>query len=289
MTPISTTPRVSVSTWALHSLLGTAHPGRPADPAATMMASAPGSLDLLDVPANLKRRGIGTMELCHFHLPADPVYRAEFAAAVRESGVELWSLLIDDGDITHPETGEASTDFNRQWLDVAGLLGARCARVIGGRQAPIPETLALARERLRGLALDGYLRGVRVMTENWYGLLDAPDTINALMSDLGGTVGLNFDFGNWDSRPDKYDALRQIAKYAESCHAKAAFDASGNIDETDWRQCLDILARAAYAGPFTLVASTPGDVWGGIEKQSAFLRENGYVLDVPPANTTPQE
>ena len=278
MTPISTTPRVSVSTWALHPLIGTTFPGRPGDPSAFMIPAVPGTLDLLDVPQALKQHGIETMELCHFHLPTDTTHRAEFAAAVRESGVELWNLLIDDGDLTHPEHGERDAAFVREWLDAAGDLGARCVRVIAGKQEPTPETLAVAKERLRALALDGYLRGVRVMTENWFDLLNAPDTVNALMHDLGGAVGLCFDFGNWDARPDKYDALRQIARHAESSHAKARFDATGAINETDWRHCLDILARASYAGPFTLVASDPADIWGGIERQAAFLRENRYTL-----------
>ena len=221
------------------------------------------------------------MELCHFHLPTDATYREEFRAAVSESGVELWSLLIDDGDIVHPVHGERDTAFVRSWLDVAGTLGARCVRVIGGKQAPTLETLALAQERFRALALDGYLRGVRVMTENWFELLNAPDSIHTLFAELGDVVGLCFDFGNWDSRPDKYDSLRQIARYAESSHAKCRFDASGAMDETDWRQCLDILARAGYAGPYTLVASDPNDTWGGIERQAAFLRENRYTLDDP--------
>ena len=157
---ISTPPRVAVSTWALHPLLGATYPGRPGDPDAYMMPAASGTLDLLDVPAHLAKRGIHSMELCHFHLPSDGAFRAEFAAASRESGVELWSVLVDDGDITHPETGQGSTDFAREWLDVAGLLGARCARIIAGKQAPTPETLALSRDRLQALAVDGYLRGV---------------------------------------------------------------------------------------------------------------------------------
>lgn len=279
--PIATPPRVSVSTWALHSLLGTVYPGRPGDASTAMMSSSPGTLDLLDVPANLKRLGITTMELCHFHLPIGDAFRAEFAASVRENGIELWSVLLDDGDITHPDTGADAAAWNREWLQVAGAIGARCVRVIAGKQSPTPENIALAAERLRGLSVDGYLCGVRVMTENWFDLLATPGAVAALMHDTNGAVGLCFDFGNWDTHASKYDDLRQIARFAESCHAKASFDAHGALIESDFRQCLDILARAAYGGPYTLVASTEGDVWGGIEKQAAFLRENGYVLDTP--------
>ena len=279
LTPIATTPRVSVSTWALHPLLGATYPGRPGDPDAAFIASALGTLDLLDVPAQLAQRGIKTLELCHFHLPPDETFRAEFRAALQESDVELWSLLIDDGDITHPEHGQRDTRWIVSWLDVAGMMGARCARVIAGKQPPTPTNLQIARERLLAVSLDSYLRGVRVMTENWFELLNAPDAVNALLPELQGMVGLCFDFGNWDGHNDaKYDNLTQIARYAESCHAKCRFDAEGTMDTDDWRHCLDILARASYAGPFTLVASDPRDTWGGIERQAAFLHDNGYVL-----------
>jgi sugar phosphate isomerase/epimerase len=254
-----------------------------------MMGSAPGKLDLLDVPESLARRGIRTMELCHFHLPLDKTYREEFGAAVRQSGVELWSVLIDDGDIVHPEHGDRDAEWVREWLDTAGFLGSRCVRVIGGKQPPTSETLTLARDRFRALAMEGYLRGVRVMTENWFPLLNAPDAINILFAELDNVIGLCFDFGNWDSQPDKYDALRQIARYAESSHAKCRFDDKGTMDETDWRHCLDILARAGYAGPYTLVASDPNDIWGGIERQAEFLRENRYTLDgIPQSDSANQ-
>ena len=223
MTPIVTTPRVSVSTWALHPLLGKTYPGQPGDMSAYMIESASGTLELLDVPANLVQRGIKTLELCHFHLPLDKTYREEFRAAISESGIELWNLLIDDGDLTHPEHGQRDYAFIASRLGVAGELGARCVRVIAGKQVPTPETLAIAKERLLALSLEGYLHGVRVMTENWFDLLSSPESVNSLLTELNGMVGLCFDFGNWDNQPDKYDALRQIAHYAESSHAKCPF------------------------------------------------------------------
>ena len=278
ITPIETTPRPSVSTWALHPLIGTTYPGRPGDANAYAMGSNPGTLDLLDVPAQLASRGIKTMEVCHFHLSPDPIYCDEFGAAVRESGVELWNLLIDDGDLTHPEHGARDAAWIQSWLDIGGMLGARCSRIIAGKQPANDANLAIARERLLALAIEAYLRGVRVVTENWFDLLPGPEYVNRLLTDLNGVVGLCFDFGNWDARPDKYDALAQIAHLAESSHAKCRFDATGVMDDVDFRRCLDTLARASYQGPFTMVASDPTDIWGGIERQAEFLRTEGYTL-----------
>src|SRR6266567_9478904 len=104
----STARRFSVSTWSLHRTLG-----RPAMygveagfhiPTAT---HGGGALSLLELPARLTAFGIRTLELCYFHLPSlDPGYLAELHAALQAAQVELFSLLIDDGDITHATYAE---------------------------------------------------------------------------------------------------------------------------------------------------------------------------------------
>lgn len=278
MTPVSfaTTPRVSVSSWALHPLLGRTFPGRPGDADAYRMPSSEGTLDLLDVPARLAERGVRTMELCHFHLPSrEDAYLADLRAALDAAGVELWSLLVDDGDITHPEHGERDAMWVKGWLDTAGTLGAKCARVIAGQQEATPETLGVARERLLGLAVDAYLRGVRVLTENWFPLLSRPAAVHTLLGELNGMVGLNFDFGNW-SGPDKYDALASIAPLAASTHAKCHFQ-DGQPDAEDFSRCLALLRDVHYQGPYTLVHGEPRDVWGSLEVQRELLVTSGNL------------
>jgi hypothetical protein len=288
---IATTPRVSVSSWALHPLLGRTHPGRPGDPDAYMIAPAAGdgTTYLLDVPAKLAAMGIRTMEVCHFHLPAnEPGYYEDFRQALDEAGVELWSLLIDDGDLTHPEHGARDAAWVQGWLDVAGILGARCARVIAGKQQPTPENIEAARVRLLDLALAAYVRGVRLLTENWFALLSRPEHVHALLSGTNRMVGLTFDFGNWGGpeKPEKYEMLTGIASLAEGCHAKCNFAETGEADWDDFARCCDLLRGASYAGPFTLVASNPRDIWAGIAEQRDFLRLRGYALaelrDTPP-------
>lgn len=279
---IATTPRVSVSSWALHPLLGRTFPGKSGDPDAFFIAPAEGDgTRLLDVPAKLAGAGIRTMELCHFHLPAnDPAFYEEFKAALEAAGVELWSLLIDDGDIVHPEHGERDAAWVQGWLDVAGILGARCARVIAGKQPPTPENLEAARVRLLDLSLAAYVRGVRLLTENWYSLLSTPEAVNTLVGSLNQMVGLTFDFGNWGGpeKPEKYGLLAGIAPLAEGAHAKCNFSAEGVADWEDFTRCCDLLKAVGFAGPFTLVASNPKDVWGGIAEQRDFLRLRGYAM-----------
>ncbi|MBB6049985.1 sugar phosphate isomerase/epimerase family protein [Armatimonas rosea] len=262
---IQTPLRVSVSTWALHELLGTVAPGRPGDPEGRLMTPREsGSLDLLHVPRELARRGITTMELCHFHIPdASDCYLEEWAAAREDAGVQLWSLLIDDGDLNHPEFGDRDRDWIIGWIERASRLGAQCVRVIGGKQPLTDESLARSIAQFRILTMEAYVRGLHVLTENWFPTLSTPAAVQALLEETGGAVGLNFDFGNW-SGPEKYTNLAQIAEYAEGCHAK--WD-----NDDDFLRCLEITRSAEFSGPYTLVHGEPGKTWESLEQQRALV------------------
>jgi sugar phosphate isomerase/epimerase len=270
--PLQTPRRVSVSTWALHPLIQTVAPGRPPsadpdnNPNARLMEHHEGTLDLLDVPHKLAAHGFTTMELCHFHLPSrDPEYIAKFRAAREAAGIELWSVLIDDGDINHPEYGDADRQWILNWIDTAADLGARCVRIIGGKQPPTPENVRRSHFQLKQLMVDAYMRGIHVMTENWFSTLANPSHVHQVFAELGGSVGLCFDFGNWGG-PDKYINLADIAEYAESCHAKCNF-VNGEPDTDDYTRCLDITRKAGFSGPYTLVYGEPGTVWGSLDRQ----------------------
>jgi sugar phosphate isomerase/epimerase len=228
-------------------------------------------LPLLEVPGELAKHGYHTMELCHFHLPSkDPVYLAEFKAARESAGVELWNLLVDDGDIVHPEFGDRDRAWVGEWSDIAAEIGARCMRVIGGKQPSTPESRQKSREQLLHLTLDAYVRGVRVMTENWFPTLNDPEAIHEVLEPTNEAVGLCFDFGNWGG-DDKYRNLTAIAHFAESSHAKCHF-VDGKPDIDDFTRCLDILDSVGYSGPFTLVHGEPGDVWGSLDQQREIVR-----------------
>lgn len=270
MTTMKTPLRASVSTWALHPLLGTVSAGRPGEPDARLMAHRPGTIDLLDVPQQLAAHGFRTMELCHFHIPdTGQTYLDELRGRCETHGVELWSLLIDDADISDPVHSDRDRDWVAAWIDRASLLGARCARVIAGKQPPTPEALARSVVQLRSLSFEGYVRGVRILTENWYDLLSAPENVTSVMEGCGGAVGLNFDFGNWTG-PHKYQQLAEIAQWAEGCHAKCGYS-DGTPDSADFRKCLQVTQTAGFSGPYSLVHGEPDDVWGSLETQRQLL------------------
>jgi hypothetical protein len=267
---LETPLRLSLSTWALHAALGTVAPGRPGDPGALLMKPHTGSLDLLDLPRELAARGIFTMELCHFHVPdRSDVYLERLKAALSEAGVALWSLLIDDGDLTHPEHSERDRAWILSWIDTASKLGATCVRVIAGKQPPTDESLAKAAAQLKILTMEAYVRGVRVLTENWFETLSTPEAVGKLMYALDGSVGLNFDFGNW-SGPEKYENLRKIVRWAEGSHAKCEF-IDGRPDADDFVKTLEITREGGYRGPYSIVHGEAKDLWGSIEAQKALI------------------
>ena len=266
MAILHTPRRVSVSTWALHPLIGTCAPGRPGDTTTSIMAAQPGTIDLLDVPALLNEHGFRTMELCHFHVPTtSDVYLKTLGSAIEDSGVELWSTLIDDGDINDPEFGERDCQWIEMWLDRAAALGSKCARVIAGKQAPTEENVARSIANLTRLADYAQKRGIQVLAENWFSTFSSPEIVSIALESLGGKVGLCFDFGNWGGET-KYPDLAAIAEFADSCHAKCNF-CDGKPDVRDYETCLQITRETDFSGPYTLVYGEPGSVWESLNVQ----------------------
>ncbi len=266
MTTNATHARLSVSTWSLHRSLGKpTFCGPESDATTGGIPTQAAAFSLLELPARIAAAGIHTLEICHFHLPSrDPAYLQQLRTAIDAAGVELWSLLIDAGDITSTQHKERDLAWIEAWLAVAGALGAKNARVIAGKQGPSPATLAMSEHHLRQLAVTARQHGVRLMTENWLNLLTAPEFVLMLLDKLAGEVGLCADFGNWQG-DSKYDDLAQIFPRADSCHAKCHFSGPGELDSTDFVRCLELCKAAGFAGPYTLIYDGPdADEFAGL-------------------------
>lgn len=267
--------RIAVSSWALHRTLGMTYPDSPGlGRRAGERHSKGEALPLTHLPSALERRGYRSMQLCHFHLPSrDPAYLRELRAAIEDAGVRLLALLIDDGDMTHPDHGERDAEWIAGWLEVAQALGAERARIIAGRQPFNAETMATAVARIDTLA--DQAGPVRLETENWFELMSSPEAVHAVLDALEGRLGLCADFGNWP-RPMKYEGLRRIFTRAETCHAKLEFLTPESLDEEDAALCLGIARSAAFAGPYVLVNGGPGSSeWEALEIQREAILDLG--------------
>ncbi len=136
---MTTMPRLSVSTWSLHRTLGQPALYGPEDGIrlASPGEKKTGTFSLLDLPERLNAFGLSTVELCHFHLPTlDQGYLTELRTTLEQAHVELFSLLVDAGDITHPTHGPRDLAWITSWIAIAGQLGAKCVRVIAGKSLP---------------------------------------------------------------------------------------------------------------------------------------------------------
>jgi sugar phosphate isomerase/epimerase len=259
-------PARAISTWSVHRTLGSFHSG---DAPGTPGSGQPnGGISLLDLPKELAERGFDALQICHFHLPAtDEAYLGALRTAIADAGLTLDALLVDDGDLVHPTDADAHEAWIGGWLSIAAALGATRARLIAGKGDPTPENLAASAIRLSRLAAAH--PDVRVITENWHGML--PDAASVLsLLERTEDVGLMIDLGNWTGS-DKYDNLAAIAPLAESCHAKCHFDAHGP-DSDDYRRTLTILRDAGYTGPLALIYDGPdADEWAGLAREAQIV------------------
>lgn len=241
-------PRLGVSTWSLHKSLTVGTP-------------------LLDIPAQVAAHGLSKLEVCHFHFPeTSPAYLRQFRAALESAGVEFYTLLIDEGDLTHPDPTERARTLAlmTHWLEVAAACGAGRVRVIAGDAPPSAEALALSVQGLTEVVRRAEAYGLRIVVENWHPLLEHPAEVLALLAQMPGKLGLKLDFANWNA-PRKYDDLVRIAPLAECTHAKAHFAAPGKMDRDDFTRCLNICREAGFTGPHILIFSDPGDEWQSLD------------------------
>jgi sugar phosphate isomerase/epimerase len=220
-------------------------------------------VSLLDVPARLAQIGINTLEIVHFHFPTqESSYFAEVAAAMKDAGVELFSILIDAGDITNPDVARRQQDLDwiRSWIDAAAACGASHVRVVagyshvertGGALADHP-VIQLSAQSLRALATYAGNQGVRVITENYRETGSRADQLLAILDLCEGEVGLCADFGNFKGET-KYEELGAIFPHADSAHVKAEYDAAGQIIEEEFARGLSLLAKSGFDGPMSLI------------------------------------
>jgi sugar phosphate isomerase/epimerase len=265
---------IAVSTWSLHHHLGYSYANGPADQLPYVKSDTWGSgvFDVLQLPAELSKRGYLRCEICHFHLASiEATYLKTVAQAFADAGVVIQTLLIDDGDLTNLATRERDRAWIASWIEAAAVLKAENARVIAGKSKPSREALALSVSGLQEMVALGAKLGVKVVTENWHDLLSTPEAVHHVLDRVPG-LGFMADTGNW-SGPTKYDDLASIFARADLCHAKAHFDPGLRLDEADFSACLGAAKRGDYRGPMTLIVADDGDEWAGLAAERAFIED----------------
>jgi sugar phosphate isomerase/epimerase len=249
-------PRFAVSTWSLDGLIQSGTP-------------------LLDIPTLLHQHGMSTLEICHFHLPTtDAAYLQTLRDRLHATSVELFSVLIDAGDIATADPAQQAADhrFIQQWILIAAALGAKRVRIDAGRQPPTPDVIQRSAQELCAFARSAASVGLEVSTENWHATSQNPAALLAILDQCSGAVGLCVDTGNAEATPDKYQTLMQLLPRATSVHFKARYTSAGEIEQEDLQQCLRLIRQSAFDGVLTLIYDRKQAEWVGIAQLREALR-----------------
>jgi len=277
-------PTIAVSSWSVRHALGPMYPGLALTQGARTVTNnrfGSGSLTLLDLPAAARAAGIGLLDVCHFHFPrTDADYLRQLSDRMAAAGVQLLTLLVDEGDISTADTAARERDLAsmRDWIDIAARLGARYVRVIAGEQDAGPNDDAVQRSAagLSTLARYAQERSVGLLIENFRPLAMSHDNLLALLDATKGTVGLVADFGNYKG-PEKYGVLRAILPRATTIHAHASVEwmRPGATDEGDLQRCLALSRAAGFAGAYVLIfdGDPAEDEWAGIGQMAATVQD----------------
>lgn len=278
---------LSVSTWALNQHLGPLRWTRwdtSLRRPVSQPEDRPRTCTLEELPRRLADMGLGACELGHFHLPPleeiTPGYADEVRQAFAAAGVQLWSLLVDYGDLSSadPRRRDADRQYLAGWIGVAAGLGARHVRLVAGDGSPDdPAAIERSVEALGALADFAAQQGVAVLTENFRRLCSTADVCTLVCERLPGRVHLTADFGNFP-KPARHASLRAILPYARSIHAKADTRPDGQPDDVEFGRLLDLAADAGFDGAYTVVYEGPGDQWAGVAATADLIRAHPRAL-----------
>jgi sugar phosphate isomerase/epimerase len=224
------------------------------------------SLPLLEIPQQLKAHNIPHLELCHFHLPeTSPEYLQTFRKVLEENNINLYSLLIDLGDIANPDDQKRSEDIQsiESWIDIAKTLGAEQVRIVAGNQEPTAEVIERSRKHLQELASYAKTKGVYTTTENWQ---KTSENTDALLNILEPTPGVRLiaDIGNAEGK-DKYDTLAKLLPRSNSIHFKVRYLEDGSAEPKDLQKVLELIQQVNFSGVITLIYDKKINEWKGIE------------------------
>lgn len=248
--------RFAVSSWSLDGLLRS-------------------GTSLLELPALLQQHGIGTLEICHFHLPStDTAYLETLGQCLQAAKIELFSILIDAGNIASSDPVQLETDIALigHWMNVAATLGAERVRIDAGLEPATPEVIAQSAKHLREFAQIAATNGLQVSTENWHTTSQEPQALLEILELCDAKVGLCADTGNAEATTDKYQTLGLLLPKANSVHFKPRYTTTGEIDLDDLEHCVELMKEANFDGVLSIIFDHKRDEWQGIARIHSALQ-----------------
>lgn len=230
-----------------------------------------GELDNLDFATFTREqfgiRGIEYVNTFFKDKARDQKYLRQLNHRAAESGVTQVLIMVDEeGNLGAPDKAERmqAVENHHQWVDAAKSLGCHSIRVNARGQGTREEVGKAATEGLAKLSEYGAEMDINVIVENHGGYSSDGGWLTEVIKNTGmDNCGTLPDFGNfcierndpkvWEAgckvEYDRYKGVREMMPYAKAVSAKAnAFDADGNVVETDYEKMLAIVKDAGYRG-----------------------------------------
>ncbi|MEL7239574.1 MAG: sugar phosphate isomerase/epimerase family protein [Planctomycetota bacterium] len=187
-------------------------------------------------------------------------------------------------DATWPITRENFV----QASNLAGDMGLKLVTFHAGfiPAAPDHPTRQTSRERLADVAAIFSANGVAIALETGQ---ESAATLESMLADLGGEVGVNFDPANMllYGSGEPVAALRALTARLKQVHLKDAV-ASGQAGEwgdevpvgtgqVDWAGFFDALDAARFTGDLVIEREAGDDRVGDVQHAVSWLKTEGYV------------
>ena len=233
---------------------------------------------LLELPAEIAAHGYDCYDLTMLHLPSiERGYLAEVRTAFAESGVEIFQLLVDTGEVGSPDPQESSAGVahTKFWIEVAAELGASGVRYVPGDSVSTPETIRATAAAFRELYDFAVGHGLKPATENYRIFTNEAENLLQLVELSEREYGWIADTGN-PKGPEKYDNLAKLLPGATSIHAWALPNEDGTPDKDEFRRCLTMARDSGFDGPIMLHGTYAldnfgwaPDLWSGVEEMRA--------------------
>jgi len=212
--------------------------------------------DLLVYCAN---NGIEAVDLTGYYFPSYPIVpqddeiykikRKAFLLRVAISGTGIRNdFTIADKDLRKKEM-----QLVKNWIIVAGKLGAPCLRIFTGNSTfeaySRKEVLDWMVNDLKECADFAGSHGVILAVQNHNDFLKTADQVEELMKRINSDwLGLMLDIGGFQSSEDPYKEIEQVLPYAVNWQIKESVFINKVETPTDLFQIADIIKRSTYRG-----------------------------------------
>jgi len=226
-----------------------------------------GTMTLTDAVHFCARNGIDALDTTAYYFPGYPkppaddfVYGLKRAAFV--NGVAISGTGVrNDFAVPDVETRQADVQMVKNWIEVAGKLGAPVIRVFSGKERPdgytFNQVLKWMVADFKAVAASGRQHGVVVALQPHNDFLKtAAETIRVIEAVNSPWFACILDIGSLRSG-DPYAEIQRLVPYAVSWQIKENVWRNGKEEPTDLAKIKAIIDRSGYRGylPFEALDS----------------------------------